>query len=127
MFHKLRLAIDRMLGKQEAKPQTFDLTTVDIASLNELIHTDEWQAYLNMIDHVVAYRAEAMLTTNDTNSLHFLRGQLAAMRELPMLVERMAKGQRDAAGRNRDIAGERTINRAARRTGALYSTPSWPT
>ena len=84
---------------------------------------DEWETYLTLIDNVVSYRAEALLTCNSNADLHYLRGQLAALRELPLLVERMTKGQRDA--RDNRVA-DPAINRAARRTAALYGTPSWP-
>ena len=125
MFTKLKDLVSRLRGNQPSKPQTFDLSTSDIAALNRLCSMDEWTVYLSMIDNIVAYRAESLFATSDTNQLHFLRGELSAMRQLPLIVERMAKGHRDASNRIGDPVATRAANRADRRTAALYASPSW--
>ena len=124
MFIKLRQLVSSLRGHgPQHRPQSFNLSDHEIAQLNALAATEEWPIYLQLIDNVVAYRAEALLTTSNNADLHFLRGQLAAMRELPMLVERMSKGYRDA--RARPAGSTKSDNRAERRAAALYATPGW--
>lgn len=123
MFKPLADLIARLRGKEAPPRESYDLSDSQLRELAVLRSYPEWQALLLLVDSVAAYRAEAMLYENDTAKNAFQRGQIAALREFPLLVERLSLKVTTANNeRSTERAAERT---AARRAGALVNTPSW--
>lgn len=123
MFKKLSDLVARIRGTTADNTAAYDLKREQLAALATLRTYEEWHAFLTLCDSVAAYRAEAMLYEHDPIKNAFLRGQIAALRELPLMTERLALQHINARERAIDTtASERS---AAKRASSLYATPNW--
>lgn len=121
MFKPLADLVARLRGKASPPREDYDLNEAQLRELAVLRSYPEWQAFLALVDNVAAYSAEAMLYENDAAKGAFQRGQIAAIRELPLRVERLAlKVTTDARP-----AVDRSERVAAKRNAALVNTPSY--
>jgi hypothetical protein len=122
MFKSIRGLIAAWRGNRTAKPQTYDLEQHHIIALKLLQSEQGWDTLLQLIDNIVAYKAETLLSVRDNATVHRLLGECAALRELPVIVERMVQAQNAASLREENERPDSSIDR---RRAALYATPSW--
>lgn len=109
-------------GDRPAKHNAYDLKDADLVRLTRLVKEDTWGSYLALMDGVSAYKGEALLYEHDQAKNAFLRGYIAALRETPLLVERLAKQVKDAREREHNVA---PAGESDRRSASLYATPGW--
>jgi hypothetical protein len=125
MFKPLSDLIARLRGKQTPHDNaaTFDMSREQLSQLATLRTYEEYAALIALADKVAAYRAEAMLFENDPIKNAFARGRIAAIRELPLLIERLALQVKDARERAAVAAADERND--TRRAASLYGTPQW--
>ena len=120
LLKPLAQLIRKLRGEAAPNVAAYDLTEGQVALLHRLRGQPEWQVYLTLIDNVASYKCESLIYEHDAAKNAFQRGYVAALRELPLLVERMAKQVADARARPAQP------DQSARRDAALYGTASWP-
>ena len=123
MFIPLAQLIRKLLGEATPNAAAYDMTEGQLALLRRLRGQNEWQTYLQLIDNVASYKCETLIYEHDAGKSAFQRGYIAALRELPLLVERMSKQVTDA--RSRPQHADANERKSARRSAALYGTASW--
>lgn len=123
MLKRLSELVARLRGQQAKNVAAYDLSAEQLQALNVLRTYDEWQTFLTLIDSVSVYRAESMLYENDPIKGAFMRGYIAALRELPLTAERLALQHANARDRSAD---QPTDKRRAAKRASLYATPNWP-
>lgn len=121
MLRRLADLIHRFRQPREVG-NAYDLSDAQLHALARIRTFEEWEAVCVLVDGIVAVKAETIIYTDDPAKNAFLRGYVAAIRELPLAIERLAKQVED--GRARANAGKPS-HAADRRTAALYATPSW--
>lgn len=124
MFRKLAELVATLRGQRRENAAAYDMTAAQLTQLRVLVASDEWPVYLALADSIASYKAEALLYENDAAKNAFLRGYIAAIRELPLRTERLVQQVSDV--RDRPDAADRSERAAERRRASLYGTPQWP-
>lgn len=96
----------------------YNVSDVDVHLLRAFRNSPQFTELCNFIDTYAAYQAEIMLQTEEPNRLQYMRGYIAALRHIPIVVDNVCK-ERVSNG----AVGER--NNASRTVAATYGTSAW--
>ena len=107
-----------LAAKLRGKTQPPAISPQDVNALRELISHDSWPVYQRLLEEVIEVHAEAMLTTDASPKLHYLRGLILGLREASLYPERLA-AQKAHEYRSREH------DRSNARAASLYATSAW--
>jgi len=99
----------------------YGLTTSEVSALRELSLSKGWQVLGGVIDAKVQAMAETLLSASPEAGIDFVRGEIAGLREVYMLLHYIIK-ESELENERRKRDEERAEKR---RRQSLYATPGW--
>jgi hypothetical protein len=100
------------------------LTREQALTLRSLAAEPGWRALLTALDSIIHLRSEEMLRISDDSNLHFYRGRLTGLREVPNLVDEILarlNSLEETDARQQHNAALRDDPRVV----ATFGTPAW--
>lgn len=100
------------------------ITRQQALAMRDLKDEPGWTALLTALDNLISLRGEEMLRIDDSNTLHFYRGRLTGLRDVPALVDEILNNlekaeETDARTKQRDHLADDPEH------VATYGTPAW--
>jgi hypothetical protein len=102
------------------------LTGPKIQALRDLVLTDEWDVFLDVLDREQTLVGENIITCTDTNMLHQYRGHVIGLRDAGSMIQRIvdADNERKKTDERSRSATERADDH---KLSATYGSPYWNT
>lgn len=100
------------------------MSEADWVAIQRLMLSEDFEVLRKTLDNVVNSYAEAMLATEQTEMLHFLRGKIQGVRYTLEIVDEIHKKEKDFLEHERRRA-ETGIAGPASARNATFGTPAW--
>jgi len=121
-MHPLFIKIRTKLFPPKPSGLPYNLKPSDLIALKNLHASADWPIYQSLLDTLVNFHAEQMLSAADTAEVHRLRGLILGLRKAGTLVTEIIRQQEYEDARR--SASERTDpDRVSEQRLALFGTP----
>jgi hypothetical protein len=103
----------------------FNMTEGTLRRLQILVNTDEWDSFIEVLDELVKFNAEALLGAQRTDDVHFYRGVISGIRKAATITHEISLGEQALASDKRRREDARTDPNSRHRLSALFGSPAW--
>jgi hypothetical protein len=132
-FSQMPALFRSLLSKRRAQPasaaatylQLLGLKRQEALALRTLSNEPGWRALLKALDSIISLRAEEMLRLEDSSTLHFYRGRITGLREVPNLVDEIVSRLEQLEATDERSRQQQHLRHDPERV-ATFGTPAWP-
>jgi hypothetical protein len=93
--------------------------------LQSLQTMEEWDTFVEVLDELVKFNAEALLGAQRTEDVHFYRGFISGIRKAATVIHEISLGEQSLTSEKRRRENAGTDFDSKHRLSALFGSPAW--